>query len=291
MKSTLITGTSTGIGKATAIHLARQGYHVYASMRNPTKSSGELTQIADEEGLQLDVVQLDVKDSNACSQIIEQIITKTGRIDVLVNNAGIALGGYVEEFSEELIRDTMETNFIAAMRLMQLVIPHMRQEQTGTIVNISSIMGRLARPGGSAYSASKWALEAASESLAQEVYRFNIRVALIEPGVVETPLHHKGVKDEDTSKVESPYEEFNQRGSRLFKTLLKTPSTAHQVAKMIQHAIETETPNLRYVVGKDAEKWAAGREAMTDEEWVNAGREMTLQEYVNFYRDRFDMEI
>ena len=149
-------------------------------------------------------------------------------------------------------------------------------------------MGRLARAGGSAYSATKFALEASSESLAQEVYRFNIRVALIEPGVIKTPLHEKGGGQDDPASL---YAEFSKRGSRLFDKLLETPSPPELVAETIQHAIETDKPQFRYLVGEDAIKWAASRRAMTDEDWVAVGREMTLDEYAALYRDRFDMEI
>jgi NAD(P)-dependent dehydrogenase (short-subunit alcohol dehydrogenase family) len=174
------------------------------------------------------------------------------------------------------------------MRLMRLVVPVMRQARSGAIVNVTSIMGRLARAGASAYAGSKFALEAASEALAQEVRRFGIRVAIIEPGVVQTPLHEKGGRKADPN---SPYHEFNQRGSRLFGALLQNPSLPAEVATIIHHALETDQPKLRYLVGEDAQQWAAGRQAMTDETWVDLGREMTLEEYAAFYRDRFGMVI
>ncbi len=127
-----------------------------------------------------------------------------------------------------------------------------------------------------------------SEALAQEVRRFNIRVVLIEPGVVATSLHHKGG---GRTTADSPYAEFDVRSARLFGTLLKTPTQPQQVAETIQHALETEEPKLRYLVGDDAQKWAVGRDAMSDAEWVDVGREMTLDAYVKLYQDRFDMEI
>lgn len=288
MKTALITGTSTGIGKATAIHLARHGYRVFATMRNPASRSDELLNLAHSQNLALSVLPLDIQDAKACEKTVNTIIANTKRLDVLINNAGVAKGGYLEEFSEDNLRDMFETNFFGTMRLMKLVIPHMRQNKQGTIVNISSIMGIISRAGGSGYSASKWALEAASESLAQEVRRFNIRVVLIEPGVVDTPLHHKGSDDQP---IDSPYQQFNERGTRLFTTLLESPTMPEDVAKTVQHAIETDQPKLRYLVGVDAEKWSAGRQAMSDEDWVDVGRYMTLEEYVQFYKKQFKMMI
>jgi NAD(P)-dependent dehydrogenase (short-subunit alcohol dehydrogenase family) len=163
-----------------------------------------------------------------------------------------------------------------------------RQARSGAIVNVTSIMGRLARAGGSAYASSKFALEAASEALAQEVQRFNIRVEIIEPGVVQTPLHEKGGSEPDPS---SPYYEFALRGRRLFSKLLENPSPPELVAETIQRSLETSQPKLRYLVGEDAKKWATGRQAMTDEEWVQVGREMALDVYAAFYRNHFGMEI
>jgi NAD(P)-dependent dehydrogenase (short-subunit alcohol dehydrogenase family) len=171
---------------------------------------------------------------------------------------------------------------------MRLVVPTMRQARSGAIVNVTSIMGRLARAGASAYAGSKSALEAASESLAQEVRRFGIRVAIIEPGVVQTPLHEK---EDGTPDPNCTYHEFTLRGSRLFGALLENPSSPELVAATIQHALETDQPKLRYLVGEDAHKWVAGRQAMSDEAWVDVGREMTLDEYAAFYRDQFGMAI
>ena len=285
---TLITGTSTGIGQATALHLARQGYYVFASMRNPARDGGPLVNAAREEKLKLEVLPLDVTVAESCEATVQHVLGKTGRLDVLINNAGIAAGGPLEEVTEAVLRDMFETNFFGPMRLMRLAVPHMRQARAGAIVNNTSIMGRLARAGGSAYAASKFALEAASEALAQEVHRFDIRVVLIEAGVVKTPLHEKG---NNTPNPESPYRQFDERGARLFGTLLKTPSSPESVAEIIQQALETDQPKLRYLVGEDALKWAAGRAAMTDEEWVDVGREMSLDAYVELYRDRFDLQI
>ena len=150
MTVTLITGTSTGIGQTTALHLARQGHHVFASMRNPDTGSAVLTQLAREEGLKLEVIQLDVNDPKSSEQAVEEVLAQTGQLNVLVNNAGIGGGGPIEELSEELLRAIFETNFFGAMRMMRLVLPTMRQARSGAIVNISSIARWLADARGGA---------------------------------------------------------------------------------------------------------------------------------------------
>ena len=288
MTVTLITGTSTGIGQTTALHLARQGHHVFASMRNPDTGSAVLTQLAREEGLKLEVIQLDVNDPKSSEQAVEEVLAQTGQLNVLVNNAGIGGGGPIEELSEELLRAIFETNFFGAMRMMRLVMPTMRQARSGAIVNISSIAGRLANARGSAYSGSKFALEAASESLAQEIRRYNIRVVIIEPGFTRTPIFEKGGQNPDPI---SPYHAFNLRSERLSATMMPNASPPELVAETIQHSLETDEPKLRYLVGEDAKSWGPGRRAMTDEDWVNFGREMTLDEYAQLFHDYFGMEI
>lgn len=159
MPVTLITGSSTGIGQTTALHLARQGHHVFASMRDPATGSSVLTQAADEEGLKLDVIQFDVNDSDSSEQAVQEVLERAGRLDVLINNAGIGGGGPAEDTPEEVLRSVFETNFFGAMRMMRLVLPTMRQARSGAIVNITSIAGRLAMAGGGTYAASKFALE------------------------------------------------------------------------------------------------------------------------------------
>jgi len=222
-KVVLITGCSTGIGQATAIRLARAGYQVFASMRNLAADSAPLTAIADAEDVNLTAIQLDVTDQRSSERAVQQVLDKSGRLDVLINNAGISGGGPIEEMPETVLRATFETNFFGAMRMMQLALPSMREARSGVIVNVSSVMARWIPALCSAYSGSKVALAAASEALAQEVQRFNIRVALIEPGVIQTPIFNKkkeGVEDDS----QSPYREFSARHTRLIVGLLKTPS-------------------------------------------------------------------
>lgn len=288
MTVTLITGTSTGIGQATALRLARQGHHVFASMRNPATGSSVLTEAARQEGLKLEVIQLDVNDPDSSEQAVRDVLEQTGQLDVLINNAGIGGGGPIEETPEEVLRAVFETNFFGAMRMMRLVLPTMRQAGRGAIVNVASIAGRLAMGGGSVYAASKFALEAASESLAQEVRPFNIRVVIIEPGIVLTPIFEKRGPAPDP---DSPYNDVALRSGRMFAKRLENPSPPELVAETIQLSLESDQPKLRYLVGEDAKGWAAGRQAMTDEDWVDLGREMTLDEYAVLYLEHFGIEI
>lgn len=288
MPVTLITGTSTGIGQATALYLARRGYHVFASMRNPDKGGALLRDAARKQGLNLDIVQLDVDDANSLERAIQEMLQKAGQIDVLVNNAGINGVNAIEETPEDILRAAFETNFFGAMRLIRIVLPGMRQRKSGTIVNVTSVAGRLVISPQYAYAASKSALESASEILAQEVRRFNIRVSIIEPGVVITPIFEKNMRVPDPN---SPYVDFMYRIGRIFMKRLENPSPPELVAETIYHAIETDQPKLRYLVGEDAKLWVAGRQKMTDEEWVDYGKEMTEEEFVSYYRKHFGMDI
>ena len=288
MQVTLITGTSTGIGQATALHLALQGYRVFASMRNPSQGAAALTDVALAERLPLEVLQLDVDDPISAARAVEDVRQKAGQIDVLINNAGIGGGGSVEETPEEHLRAVFETNFFGTMRLIREVLPEMRVRQSGAIVNVTSVAGRLAHSPQYPYAASKFALEAASEILAQEVRRFNIRVAIIEPGVTRTSIFGKNRPELD---MNSPYVDFRLRLGRIFGKRLEDPSSPELVAATIHRAIQTDEPKLRYPVGEDAHQWLTGRSRMTDEEWIDYGKEMTDEELAVYYRKYFGIEI
>ena len=287
MTVTLITGCSTGIGRATAIQLARAGHRVFASMRN-TDAGSELKQQADDEKLDLELIRLDIDDPDSVQEAVGAVASRAGRVDVLVNNAGVGGGGSVEETPEELWRSIMETNFFGALRMTRAVLPGMRQRRQGAIVNVSSAAGRLAVSPQGAYTASKFALEAMSEVLAQEVLRFNIRVAIIEPGVILTPIFGKNASEPD---LNSPYVDFALRIGRMFASRLEDPSPPELVAEAIEHALTTDEPRLRYPVGEDAHQFIDGRREMSDEEWVAYGREMSDEEVAGFYKQHFKMDI
>jgi NAD(P)-dependent dehydrogenase (short-subunit alcohol dehydrogenase family) len=276
----LITGAGKGIGCATALHFARKGHDVYASLRDPENAS-ELRQAITDDQLPITLVPIDVDDDTSVHQGVTIVLTQAEHIDVLVNNAGLGMGGPLEEVPLDVAQRVFQTNYFGAIRLIQAVLPGMRERRSGTIVNISSIYGRLALATHAHYSASKHALEAASEALAQEVRAFNIRVAIIEPGAIVTPMMERGRAQRQANPPDpaNPYVVYRRRLGRLHDNLLQRQRLPQVVAEAIEHAITTATPQLRYLVGEDARALVRGRQQATDEEWVEAGRPMTDEEY------------
>src|SRR5215207_3504413 len=184
---TVVTGSSSGIGLATSIALARNGYLTYATMRNLAKRDS-IQSIADKQHLRIRVVQLDVTDENSIKSAIQSILSEAGRIDLLVNNAGYVLTGAFEDIGINEIKALYETNVFGVIRVTQAVLPIMRKQGSGRIINISSGAGRIGYPGGSAYVSSKFALEGLSESMAYELEQFGIKTVLVEPGFVRTKI-------------------------------------------------------------------------------------------------------
>jgi NAD(P)-dependent dehydrogenase (short-subunit alcohol dehydrogenase family) len=265
MTTALVTGTSSGIGFATAVSLARAGHFVFAAMRNPD-GGGALRELIEAENLPVSIVTLDVDDDGSVADAIEGVLKEKGHIDVLVNNAGIGGGGAVEEVPIADFRQIMETNFFGALRCIQAVLPHMRQRRQGCIVNITSIAGRIANAPQAPYAASKWALEALGECLAQEVKPFNIRVALVEPGIIATPIFGNG----KPAREGSPYPHSRRMGA-LFQESLKNPVPPEVVAEKILEIVEQGSWQLRYPVGADALSLLEKRAATSDEEWIDRG--------------------
>ena len=196
MSVVLVTGSSTGIGLATALHFARLGHDVHAGVRNPATAT-ELVRAIESEKLPIRLVTLDVNDAGSVKRGVGEVLERAGRVDVLVNNAGIGGGGPIEDVPVEWAQALFETNYFGAIRMSQAALPGMRERRSGAIVNVSSIAGRVAIAGHGHYSAVKHALEAASEALAQEVQAFGIRVVIIEPGVVVTPIFEKAKRFAD----------------------------------------------------------------------------------------------
>jgi len=206
-------------------------------------------------------------DSDDCVRsAVDGVLSACGRIDVLVNNAGIPGGGPVEEVELEVFRRVMETNFFGVIRCTQAVLPGMRRQKSGHIVNVSSVAGRCSMSPQAAYCASKWALEAMSEALAQEVWRFGIRVALVEPGVIATPIFGK-VKPREWSS----YYPQTRRMLALFRSSLQTPTPPSLVADKIVEIVNNRDAKLRHPVGPDAKGFLDWRASMTDEEWIASG--------------------
>jgi NAD(P)-dependent dehydrogenase (short-subunit alcohol dehydrogenase family) len=263
MAVALVTGTSTGIGFATAVAFARAGHNVYATMRHPDRAP-DLASTAAKDKLPIKILPMDVDDDASVVKATAQVLAGGGRIDVLVNNAGIDLKGPIEELPLAEFRRVMETNYFGALRCIQAVVPGMRARRSGHIINVTSIAGRVSVSSQAPYAASKWALEAASEALAQEVKSFGIHVSIVEPGVIATPIFDK--RREVPANTRYPQE---RRLNALFNASLKEPISPFLVADKIVEIVESKTWKLRHPVGPDAEPLLAFRGSMTDEQWVD----------------------
>jgi NAD(P)-dependent dehydrogenase (short-subunit alcohol dehydrogenase family) len=265
-QAVLITGCSSGIGRACAELFARRGWTVYASARRPDA-------LAELAALGCRTLALDVTSEESMRAAVDAVSGEQGAVGVLVNNAGYSQSGAVEEVPIEAVRKQFETNLIGAVRLIQLVLPGMRGQGWGRIVNVSSMGGRLTLPGGAFYHASKFALEAVSDVLRFEARRFGIDVALVEPGVVKTAF---GVRATETaSEVAdpgSPYFEYNQAIAATTRdayegrlAMIAAPPEA--VARAVFRAASSRRPRTRYVVTAHARAGLAARRLLPDRAW------------------------
>ena len=277
LKVAIVTGSSSGIGYTASLLLARNGFHTYATMRNIEKSA-DIQEIANKERLPLQVIQLDVNDDASIRNSIKRIERENERIDVLVNNAGYGLVGAFEDLSVEEIKSQFETNFFGVIRLTQQVLPIMRKQKSGTIVNVSSGAGRIGFPGMSAYVSSKFALEGLSESMSYELEPFGIKVIIIEPGVIRTNFKKNSVmskKSLDNSSI-SPYSSIIQKIDSSISSIIEHATPPEEVAKAILHAITSNNPELRYLVGNDMIMMAETKKSMSDEDF----RKMMMQSII-----------
>ncbi len=279
MASILITGTSKGIGLATALVLGRAGHTVYATMRNPG-GARELAETAQKEGLPVHVSAMDVDSDVSVIEAIRAIEKAEGPLDVLINNAGIERKGPTEELDLAEFRAVIETNYFGALRCIKAVLPQMRIRRSGCIINVTSISGRISSSPLGAYAASKFALEGLSEALAQEAKMFNIRVAIVQPGLIDTAMARR-ISEQSVASL-YPH---TRRMAGLFSASLQTPTSPVEVAQKIREIVESGTWQLRHPVGPDAEPFLKWRAAMTDEQWVDWGAADDATWYQSVERD------
>lgn len=275
MANVLITGTSSGIGLATSLELGRAGHRVFATMRDLRRGT-ELREIASRERLPLEIVELNVDSDESVASCFASIAEP---LDVLVNNAGIECHGSIEELPMDAFVATMNTNYLGAVRCIKAVLPAMRQARKGCIINISSVAGRIATSAMGPYAASKFALECISEVLAGEVKPFNIRVAIVEPGIQDTKMARAL-----ESEGQSAYPQV-ARFAGLFHAALARPVGPETTAAIIRHIVESGSWQLRYPSGPDAVPFLNWRAAMGDEEWVNWNAQEDEAWYEQVQRD------
>ena len=270
----IITGCSSGIGYETSILLAKNGFKTYATMRNVEKGD-KLKDIAEKENLDLKIIKLDVTDDYSIKNAINEIIQETNRIDILVNNAGNNIAGTVEDLSIEEFKEQFETNFFGLVRVTKAVLPIMRNQNNGIIVNLSSIVGKMAIPLNSAYTSSKFAVEGFSESVRFELEDFGIKVILIEPGVIKSNFY-ENIKMSKNSLADpkSPYQPITQKIFEAFLSMIQYAFPAKIVADVILEAITSDNPKIRYAVGDDAKSITEAKKRLSDKEfenWVKEG--------------------
>jgi len=264
-KVAIVTGSASGIGFETALALAREGYHTYATMRD-TKKGDKILEIAKKENLQIRVVELDVNNENTIKKAVEVILNEKKRIDVLVNNAGYFLVGCLEDLTISDLKDQFETNFFGVVRTIQAVLPTMRSQKSGTIVNVSSVAGRIGFPVTPGYISSKFALEGLSESMRYELFPFGIKTIIIEPGVIKTNLFATLKK---ATKQDSAYKDITEKVMKGLLMMSEMGTPPQEVAKTITKAVSADNPLPRYPVGNDAIMFLEARKDKTDIEFEN----------------------
>ncbi|MEH6611341.1 MAG: SDR family oxidoreductase [Halioglobus sp.] len=264
MSTILVTGANSGIGQEAALHMARKGNQVYATARTPDNAV-ELKAAIAEENLPIKILALDLTKPDTIAAAVTAIVSETGGIDALVNNAGVGAGQAVERTPLEVAREIFETNYFGTVSVLREVTPVMRKQGSGRIVNVGSLAGRVPMGCHAHYSASKYAMEGLSEALAFEMAEFNVKVALIEPGVVLTPIW---TKFEPMDIEQEPYKKTMERLGKFFEFGLGRPAMPSDVAEAIAHAIDSDTPHFRYLIGPDAKEMVAARSKVSDDEWI-----------------------
>ena len=286
-KTCIITGANSGIGRSTAITLAKNDYTVFATMRSLERGE-KLKGIAQELNLVIKAVELDVSDTDSVNQGINEILGQTDQIDVLINNAGVGSNAVIEDVDIESDKSVFETNFWGVVRCIQAVLPTMRQQKSGHIIQVSSIAGRVGLPAQPIYSASKWALEGLSENLAHDLSSFGVRVSIIEPGVTRTAILGKN----NTVPQNDDFENIYARMLDMYMQGIEANIRPEAVSETILQCLESSSHQLRWPVAWGAETMVNARHdgSVSDEEWVELGSLVNnREEWVRSFRQAFNL--
>ena len=286
-KTCIVTGANSGIGRSTAVTLAKNDYTVFATMRSLERGE-KLRKIAQQLNLKIAEIELDVSDTDSVNQGITEILDQTQQIDVLINNAGVGSNAVIEDVNIESGKGVFETNFWGAVRCIQAVLPTMRQQESGHIIQVSSIAGRVGLPAQPIYSASKWALEGLSENLAHDLSSFGIRVSIIEPGVTRTAILGKN----NTVPQNPDFEDIYGRMLDMYMQGIEANIKPEAVSETILQCLESSSKQLRWPVAWGAETMVNARHdgSVSDEEWVEIGSLVNnREEWVNSFRQAFNL--
>lgn len=265
-KTAVVTGSSSGIGFETSLLLAKSGFYTFATVRNANKAQA-LQDVSDKDKLPIQVIELDVNDDKSVKDAIDKIMKESKRIDVVVNNAGYGQEGALEELSMDEIKAQFETNLFGAIRVMKAVLPIMRKQGGGTIINIGSVLGRVAFPLFSAYHGAKFALAGVSESMRYETEPFGIKVILVEPLAVKSSFFRNLKVGRKAAEASSPYAPMVQTMDRAWDHVSDRATPPEEVAKVVLKAITSEIPSMRYMVGGDAIQMIEEKKRMSDLEF------------------------
>jgi len=284
---TIVTGANSGIGRATAVHLAAQGHEVYGTVRDVARAD-KLLAMASEAGVQVPLVRVDIGDDQSVRDGVAEVLERAGKVDVLVNNAGVGSNAVVEEATPELFLDVMNVNLCGAVRCIKEVLPGMRARGSGCIVNVTSVAGRFGAIAQAPYVASKWALEGLSDELAFELAPFGIRVVIVEPGVTRSAIFAKNV---DAPNATGAYDDHYRRLFEFYTAGRANETDPLEVAAVIHEAVTTDDPRLRYACSWGGQELIAGRQRMSDEDWVALGAVTDDEEYRKRFQEAFGVDI
>ena len=265
-KVAVVTGSSSGIGLETSLVLANNGFRTFATVRNLNKANA-IRNISDKGELPIQVVELDVSSDKSVNAAIDKINDESKRIDVLVNNAGYSLIGALEDLSMDEIKAQFETNLFGTIRVMKAVLPIMRKRKGGTIVNVSSMAGRVGFPLFPVYSGSKFALEGVSESMRLETDPLGIKIVLVEPGTIQSNFASNAIIGQKAAEPNSPYAPLMETLQKATARFIDQGTPPEEVAKVILKAVTIDNPDLRYLVGNDAIQMIEARKGMSDQEF------------------------